>query len=168
MSVGSPGPRNGQNLSPRIATLVRRILSAFVLLSLVLIPASSAMAQDMGMTLFSVTDHPTLGQIVTDSSGMTLYTWAGDAPGASNCSGTCATAWPPYLVDESMAVNLMDPSMRIGTIERDDDTYQVTVDGVPLYHFQRDVAPGEANGEGSNAFGARWSVIMVDPSMMDM
>jgi predicted lipoprotein with Yx(FWY)xxD motif len=120
----------------------------------------------MGMSLFSITDHPTLGQIVTDSNGMTLYTWAGDTSGASRCNDTCATAWPPYLVDEDMAMNLMDPSMRLGAIERDDDTYQVTVDGWPLYYFSRDTAPGDATGEGLNAFGARWSVIMVDPSMM--
>ena len=135
---------------------------------MVLVPASAVVAQDMGMALFSVTDHPTLGQIVADPGGMTLYTWAGDTPGASSCSGGCATAWPPYLVDEDMAMNLMDPSMRVGIIERDDDTYQVAIDGWPVYYFVRDTAPGDANGEGANAFGARWSVIMVDPAMMDM
>lgn len=122
------------------------------------------------MGLFSVTDHPALGQIVTDPNGMTLYTWAGDTPGTSSCSGACATTWPPYLVDENMAMNLMDPSlmdpsMRVGTIERDDGTYQVAIDGWPLYYFSRDTAPGDANGEGSNGFGARWSVITVDAMM---
>jgi predicted lipoprotein with Yx(FWY)xxD motif len=147
--------------------MLRRMLTAIALLGLILVPASATAAQDMGMGLFSVTDHPTLGQILADAAGMTLYTWAGDSPGASSCNDACATAWPPYLVDGNMMdmMDMMDPSMRVGTIERDDGTYQLAIDGWPLYYFQRDTAPGDANGEGSNGFGARWSVITTDAMM---
>jgi predicted lipoprotein with Yx(FWY)xxD motif len=41
---------------------------------------------------------------------------------------------------------------------RDDGTVQATLDGMPLYTFVRDTAPGDANGEGSTAFGALWVI----------
>ena len=139
-----------------------RILAAIALLSLILLPAAAVLAQGMGP--FFVTAHPTLGNILVDPDGMTLYTWAGDAAGSnmSACSDACATAWPPYLVPEDMARSLM-MSTRAGAIE---GTHQVTLDGWPLYHFVRDTAPGDANGDGVNAFGARWSVVKADDMMM--
>jgi predicted lipoprotein with Yx(FWY)xxD motif len=148
--------------------MARHILAAVVLLTAALVSVSGVSAQPRGMGLFSVTDNAALGQILADSAGMTLYTWAGDAPGTSSCSGGCATAWPPYLVDEGTATQLMAMSTRVGALARDDGTYQIAIDGQPLYYFQRDTAPGDANGEGSNGFGARWSVISVDPAMTDM
>jgi predicted lipoprotein with Yx(FWY)xxD motif len=36
---------------------------------------------------------------------------------------------------------------------------QVTYHGHPLYSFIADSHPGMANGEGLDAFGARWEVI---------
>jgi predicted lipoprotein with Yx(FWY)xxD motif len=144
--------------------VARRILAAIALLSLVLLPAAAALAQDAAGGPFSVTNHATLGNILADTNGMTLYAWAGDAAGSnmSACSDACATAWPPYLVAEDMARSLM-MSTRAGAIE---GTHQVTLDGWPLYHFVRDTAPGDANGDGMNAFGARWSVVKADDMMM--
>ena len=142
--------------------MARRILAAIALLSLILLPAAAALAQNMGP--FSVTNHATLGNILADTNGMTLYTWAGDAAGSnmSACSDACATAWPPYLVAEDMARSLM-MSTRAGAIA---GTHQVTLDGWPLYHFGRDTAPGDANGDGVDAFGASWSVVKADDMMM--
>src|SRR5512136_2371782 len=39
-----------------------------------------------------------LGDILVDSKGMTLYHFAKDQVNVSNCSGGCATAWPPLVV----------------------------------------------------------------------
>lgn len=36
----------------------------------------------------------------------------------------------------------------LGTIQRDDGSTQVTLNGWPLYYFAADAAPGDANGEG--------------------
>src|SRR5947209_3731840 len=43
-----------------------------------------------------VAQNPTLGAILTDSSGRTLYVFKNDTPGTSNCNGSCATTWPPF------------------------------------------------------------------------
>jgi len=150
----------------------RRLLTGIALLSLVLVPATAGLAQDigpdMGTELVSATDHPTLGLILADANGLTLYNWAGDTQGTSNCSGACPTAWPPALVDEGNAMHLMDMSAGLGTVQRSDGTYQLAMDGWPLYRFQRDMQRGDANGEGLNAFGALWSVVKVDAMTEDM
>jgi predicted lipoprotein with Yx(FWY)xxD motif len=130
-----------------------------------------ALAQDMGP--LSTRDNPTLGTIVTNTDGRTVYFWAGDTAGAgtSNCNDQCAGAWPPvpFDVDMMMAAApdmtmdmMMDMTMSmtgVGAIQRNDGSYQVTWNGWPLYYFSRDAAPGDANGNGSTGFGNAWSVV---------
>ena len=161
----------------------RRVLVAIALLSIVLVPGPVATAQDIldpqmgGLALFSVTQNPDLGSILADTGGRTLYTWAADSPGTpSVCNEACVNAWPPYLLDPGRT-DLIDPSMREGSrdptnrvsgIQRLDGTYQVALDGWPLYYFQRDSAPGDATGNGSNGFGALWSVVRIQDMMMGM
>lgn len=161
--------------------MARRIVAAIALVSLILAPGSATAAQDLldpqmgGLALFSVTEDPSLGRILADVGGRTLYIWAADSPGTpSVCNDTCATAWPPYLLDPSR-IDLIDPSlreggrdptMRVRGIQRNEGTYQVALDGWPLYYFQGDAARGDAAGDGSNGFGARWSVVKIDDMMM--
>jgi hypothetical protein len=47
----------------------------------------------------------------------------------------------------------------LGTITRSDGTKQVTYDGHPLYYFVGDSAAGQANGQGSDNFGAKWWLV---------
>ena len=147
-------------------TLARRFLAILALLSLAIVPAaSSALAQDMGP--LQTAQNPTLGTIVVDPNGLTVYTWAGDTAGAgtSACNDACATAWPAVSADADMAMGMMGMSSGVGSIQRADGSYQVTWNGWPLYRFSRDQAPGDANGDGSNGFGARWSVVHPDEMM---
>ena len=44
----------------------------------------------------------------------------------------------------------------LGTSKRADGTLGVTYAGHPLYYFSGDQAAGEANGKGSDGFGAKW------------
>jgi len=98
------------------------------------------------------TEHAELGLIITDISGRTLYVFANDAPGVSNCADACASLWPPFTVESGAEVS----GGGVGTIERADGTTQVTYTDSPLYYFSNDTAPGDANGEG---FAGLWSVI---------
>jgi hypothetical protein len=43
-----------------------------------------------------------------------------------------------------------------GTATRPDGKPQVTYNGHPLYLFSGDQNPGDANGQGSTAFGGSW------------
>jgi predicted lipoprotein with Yx(FWY)xxD motif len=86
---------------------------------------------------------------------MTLYQSTKDAIGVSNCTGACATAWPPYTVSAAAAATLTaDPGVagKIGTMKRADGSLQVTYRGLPLYFFTQDTKPGDTTGEAINGF----------------
>ena len=41
----------------------------------------------------ALAEHPTLGNILVDGAGLTLYLFDNDTPGVSNCSGGCLNNW---------------------------------------------------------------------------
>lgn len=104
--------------------------------------------------------NPRLGYLLTDSKGLTLYTWEADKPKESTCYENCAAAWPPVLVQGKFVVGA-GLSRLLGTTMRTDGTTQVTYKDMPLYTFRRDMAPGDTNGEGSTGFGALWPVALL-------
>jgi len=95
------------------------------------------------------------GTILTNSAGHTLYWFAIDTPTKSNCSGTCATFWPP-LTGKQAAASGVTLSGKFGTITRSDGSTQATYDGHPLYTFKEDTAAGQDNGNGKNLSGGLW------------
>lgn len=104
-----------------------------------------------------VTSDPTYGDILTDSSGMTLYAWMNDTtPGKSSCNGNCATNWPPLVVSAGSQPAAGDGVAGLGTITRDDGATQVTVNNMPLYYFLGDKAAGDTNGQG---VGDTWYLV---------
>jgi predicted lipoprotein with Yx(FWY)xxD motif len=90
--------------------------------------------------------------VLTNSKGFTLYSFALDTSAKSNCNGTCATNWPPV----KGPVTGSGIKGTFGTIKRSDGSTQATFDGHPLYTFAADTCPGQAKGNGLNAFGGRW------------
>jgi len=113
-----------------------------------------------GTVFVSLGSATGLGQVLVDSEGHTLYAFSGDSAQASSCEGACAKAWPPLLVEagEPQPSNGASAA-RLGTITRADGSDQVTYAGHPLYSFGGDKQPGEANGNGSAAFGGTWSAL---------
>ncbi|MDQ6683445.1 MAG: hypothetical protein M3Y88_09275 [Chloroflexota bacterium] len=92
--------------------------------------------------------------LVAGSNGMTVYTFAKDVPnsGKSNCTGGCLATWPALTVSSaSGATGSSAVTGKIATITRSDDSsLQVTYNGLPLYFFKNDRAPGDANGVYTN------------------
>jgi predicted lipoprotein with Yx(FWY)xxD motif len=113
-----------------------------------------------GTVFVSLGSAAGLGQVLVDSEGHTLYSFSKDSGGASACSGACAKAWAP-LLDENGEPQPSNgtSAARLGTINLPDGSHQVTYAGHPLYGFSGDKAPGEANGDGSSAFGGTWSAL---------
>jgi predicted lipoprotein with Yx(FWY)xxD motif len=97
-----------------------------------------------------------LGSILVDSKGQTLYLFKADSATTSACSGACATAWPPLLVTGEPTAGTGLTASKLGTISRSDGKQQVTYNGHPLYTFGKDQKPGDVNGQGVTAFGAAW------------
>jgi predicted lipoprotein with Yx(FWY)xxD motif len=106
-----------------------------------------------------VANHPTLGNILVDDRGMTLYMFTKDAPNQSNCTGECLKAWPPMLAtrDTVGAEDGVNEAM-VGVAPMTDGTQIVTYNGMPLYYWAGDTKPGDATGQGVNTV---WYV--VDP-----
>jgi predicted lipoprotein with Yx(FWY)xxD motif len=89
--------------------------------------------------------------VLTDHSGMTLYTFDKDtSAGKSVCNDQCATNWPPLTASGS------DKAVGDWTIiKRDDDKSQWVYKGKPLYTFKNDKAAGDKSGDGK---GDVWHV----------
>jgi predicted lipoprotein with Yx(FWY)xxD motif len=90
----------------------------------------------------------TLGTILTDGKGNTLYYFANDVPasGASTCTAQCAIVWPAFSAG-TLQVSAPLDTADFGTITRADGTQQTTWHGWPLYYYATDSAPGDVNGE---------------------
>lgn len=102
-------------------------------------------------TTLMLAESEELGTYLTDAAGMTLYTFANDVPGTSNCYDQCAVAWPPLLAEADAELTAADGiSGALGTTERTDGTLQVTYDGWPLYYWVNDAAPGDTTGHNVN------------------
>lgn len=97
-----------------------------------------------------------LGTILVDSQGRTLYDFHKDKGGESACYDACAAAWPPLLTEGDPQAQGPAERNMLGTTKRKDGTVQVTYNGWPLYAYAGDQAPGEANGNNIDQFGAEW------------
>jgi len=102
-----------------------------------------------GVTV-KATASTSLGTILTDGAGRTLYLFTRDSPNTTTCYDRCATAWPPLLVGAGVEPALEGASGTLATIMRNDGNRQVTYNGAPLYYYVNDTAPGETKGQGVN------------------
>jgi predicted lipoprotein with Yx(FWY)xxD motif len=99
------------------------------------------------------------GRFLTDAQGDTLYLFAADKGTKSACNGVCASAWPPLTTKGQPKAKGGAKASLLGTARRSDGSTQVTYGGHPLYTFEQDTAPGQTNGQGVDAFGAKWWVV---------
>jgi predicted lipoprotein with Yx(FWY)xxD motif len=102
-----------------------------------------------------------LGTALADGRGRTLYLFEKDKRGSkkSTCFGQCAVAWPPVTTTGTPQAARGVSASKLGTIRRGHGVKQVTYNGWPLYRFQGDTRARQTNGEGINAFGAKWYVV---------
>ena len=119
-------------------------------------PTTSAAGQ---AATVDVATNPSLGTILVDSQGRTLYLFEKDSGTTSECSGACAVAWPPVLTTGQATAGMGATGSLIGTTKRADGQTQVTYNGHPLYTFVNDENAGDTNGQGVNAYGAKWYVL---------
>lgn len=152
-------------------SLSRVTTALFLLAALVLVVAgcgggsssststsSETAASGGGETTVSTGEVSGLGTVLVDSEGLTVYKFAKDKGSTSSCYGACEQGWPPVIAEGKPSGEGAMAS-QLGTTKRKDGTMQVTFEGHPLYTFAGDSEPGEANGNGSTAFGGKWSVM---------
>jgi len=119
-----------------------------------------------------------LGSVLVDAQGMTLYAFSNDADGESTCVDDCAATWPPVLVaagaedgsvpastGETAAAELivgdLDATL-FATVEHPTGS-MLKVGDWPLYRFSGDAAPGDVNGQG---VGDVWWAVAPDGTLI--
>ncbi|NDL60314.1 COG4315 family predicted lipoprotein [Phytoactinopolyspora mesophila] len=103
-----------------------------------------------------------LGEILVDGDGMTLYLFTVDEPGVSNCDEDCLEVWPP-MEGEPEAGSGVNADL-LGSTEHDDGTVQATYGDWPLYYYAGDAAPGDLDGQGLNDV---WFVLDADGNAVE-
>ncbi len=97
-----------------------------------------------------------LGMILVNSRGRTLYLFAKDKSGKSACSGSCAAFWPPLLSAGKPTAGAGVNKALLTRTRRSNGTMQVVYNKHPLYTYAADKQAGQTKGQGVAASGARW------------
>jgi predicted lipoprotein with Yx(FWY)xxD motif len=136
--------------------MMRRLLMSLLVVCALAAPLSTQVVSAQEDTFLQVVEDPANGAILTDAEGMTLYLFTPDVtPGESTCYDGCAEAWPILAPADDMSLPAGVPG-ELTVSERTDGTEQVNYNGIPLYYYAADEAPGDVNGQGA---GGRWFVV---------
>ena len=124
-------------------------------------PASPASASTGGVLGVRTTS---LGPVLVDAKGLTVYLLTADTPGQSSCSATCLQYWPLVPAAGTSVPTVKGVSAPLAEAKASNGAAMVTVGGWPLYTFVKDKAPGDVTGQGVKTFGGTWYA--VSPSGM--
>jgi predicted lipoprotein with Yx(FWY)xxD motif len=120
--------------------------------------SSNASMSESGPETVKTADA-SMGTILVNGEGKTLYLFERDRGPHSTCSGACLQNWPAVTTDGAPKASGDVNASMLGTSKRDDGSTQVTYGGHPLYYFAGDSSPGDTSGQGVDAFGAEWYVV---------
>jgi predicted lipoprotein with Yx(FWY)xxD motif len=131
---------------------------ALIILPFALLLAASPTATAAARHAVVKTRHSSLGTYLVDSRGRALYLFEKDTGRRSRCTGACARAWPPLITRGKPEAQGRAKASLLSTNRRANGTKQVLYNGHPLYRYAPD-GPGDAFGQGVDAFGALWYVL---------
>jgi predicted lipoprotein with Yx(FWY)xxD motif len=87
-----------------------------------------------GSTTSLKSKSTSIGNVLVDASGRTVYELVGDSTAHPTCTGACLSIWPPVKTN--------------GT--------QVVVNGHPVYTFVSDTASGQTKGQNFTDQWGKW------------
>jgi len=122
-------------------------------------PTTTAAPAASGVTVAVASS--TLGDILVDGDGRTLYAFTKDQGDQSACTGQCATTWPA-LTGSATAGTGVQAALLAASVQANGAS-QVTYGGRPLYHFAGDAKPGDTNGQG---VGSVWFVLTANGQLV--
>ena len=149
-----------------------RNLCGVALLLPIIIVSCKRDVQEVPKKDINISSNSTLGNILTDKEGRTLYFFSNDVNGQNSCTGGCESLWPVFNIDNFSASSISaDLSFSdFATVTNAGGKTQLTYKGWPLYYYAPLVnginaieAPGQTNGE---AFNGVWFVAKPDYSIM--
>jgi predicted lipoprotein with Yx(FWY)xxD motif len=111
-------------------------------------PASTTTTTAAGTMATVSTGTTSLGTVLVNSAGHTLYHLDRDTATSFACTGGCLSVWPPLTITGGTPVAGAGVTGTLGLRARPGGTEQVTWNGMPLYTFAADSAPGDTKGDG--------------------
>lgn len=141
------------------------LVACVTLVTVAVVAMFAVMALAMGSaasTVGSASNAKFGAKIVVDAHGRTLYALSPETAHRLLCkSGECLKFWPPLTVRSGKTKLVAGSGVHghLGILRRGNGMLQVTLGGLPLYHFSGDSAKGAANGENVKSFGGTWHVI---------
>lgn len=109
--------------------------------------ASASSSEASGGVAEIDAEDSSLGTILVDDQGNTIYFFDDDQVGVSNCTGDCIANWPPVSVSATPEAG-SGVNATLGTLDHPGGTPQLTVNGHPAYYYAGDQAAGDTNGQG--------------------
>lgn len=88
----------------------------------------------------------TLGSVLVDARGHTLYVFDLDHGTKSSCTGACAASWHAFLTSSKPVALHGVAAAKLGMAKRARGKFQVTFMGHPLYFFAGDTKAGDVHG----------------------
>jgi len=146
--------------------LIPIVFAAFVLPTAGLALAMHAKPAATTHVQVKVAKNATLGKILVNRKGFTLYHLIKENTGTIHCTGGCLGLWPPLLLPKGVSKPKgKGLAGKLGVIKRPDisaGARQITYDGWPLYTFANDTKPGQTNGQN---FAKVWFAVPKKPKV---
>src|SRR5437764_3764808 len=112
------------------------------------------------------TGTTSLGTVLVNSKGRTLYHLTVEKKGKFICTGSCTQLWHPLRPAHGKKATGTVGSLNV--VKRPDGTKQVAYKGSPLYSFAQDTRPGLAKGEGFKDVGTWMAIVVKKPASSPM
>jgi len=126
-------------------------------------PAGKPAAKPATAASIKVADS-SLGKILVDDSGRTLYGFTKDKPGASGaCDADCIAVWPALTTAKDVAAGAGTEAALLKETKLGEGAEQATYGDWPLYYYVGDATPGDVNGQGLDG---EWFVIAADGKLI--
>lgn len=128
------------------------VCTALLALALLTLPsAAGASAHRFPRRVAKSAINLALGEkLLITTRGFTLYSLRQEKHHRFVCNRRCLGKWRPLTVGPR---TIPKGPVKLGTVRRPDGRTQVTYRGHPLYTFEDDHRPGDANGEGVEDVG---------------
>jgi predicted lipoprotein with Yx(FWY)xxD motif len=141
------------------ATLLAAALFAASLTAIAAVPAGASAPARAAAAQKLQLRHTSLGSILVDSSGFTLYRFSKDTGSQNTCMANreCGATWPALTSSGRPTAGPGVKASLISTIALSGGKRQVTYAGHPLYTYEPAGERGETGYIGVHQFGGTWS-----------
>jgi predicted lipoprotein with Yx(FWY)xxD motif len=134
--------------------------AAIATIAAIAVPAGATSAHAARAQVISL-HHTSIGKVLVDSSGETVYRFSKDTGKKNMCLTTkeCSTTWPALTTSGKPTAGSGVSSSLLSTITLPNGTHQVTYAGHPLYRYSLTSEKAETGYAGVKQFGGTWSAV---------